>query len=568
MPREPTPAMADNDCPKIPSDLPGPIVAGIGASAGGLDAFKKFLAAMPSDSGIAFVLIPHLDPTHESLMVGLLAPLTNMPVVEVKDGMPVEADHVYIIPPNKYMTISDGLLQLTGPVERRATQTSIDLFLRSLAEDRQEKAICIILSGTGSHGTVGLKAVKANGGMAMVQEPSTAEYPSMPESAIASGLADYVLPVEHMPEAVVKYVHYSFVNGNKAEVMKNQDQLNQVLALIRARTKFDFRCYRKAMLARRVERRMGLHHIDRMADYLPYLRGDPEEVKHLVRDLLISVTSFFREKEAFQALQTDVIVPLVEARCSDTPLRIWVPGCATGEEAYSLAMLLLEQLAQTRKACSLQIFATDLDEDALEAARSGVYLEGIAADVSPERLERFFTRMGESAYQVNKQLREVVTFAVQNLISDPPFSKIDLVSCRNVLIYLEPEIQKRVIPLLHFALNEGGYLFLGPSETVGRHIDLFEVLSKKWRTYRRIGPSRLELVEFPITSRTEPLRRDRPRANAGKDRPDRFTELCSASFWRNSLPPPCWSTAISKSFTTSVPSLSTLTCPPASRPRT
>ena len=290
---------------------------------------------MPADSGVAFVLIPHLDPKHESLMVELLARCTKMPVVEATDGMAVEANHVYIIPPNKYMTISGGALRLTGPVERGGLQTSIDLFLRSLAEDKQEKAICIILSGTGSHGSLGLKAVKASDGMAMVQDPNTAEYPRMPESAIATGLADYVLPVEQMPEALIKYVQHYYVNGAKtgAEGTEAPDHLNQVLALLRARTKFDFRCYRKTMLTRRIERRMSLSHFNQIADYLAFLREHPDEVKQLFRDLLISVTNFFRDPEAFQALETEVIAPLVRAKEPDAPLRVWSAGCATGEEA-------------------------------------------------------------------------------------------------------------------------------------------------------------------------------------------------------------------------------------------
>lgn len=486
---------------------PGPPVAGIGASAGGLDAFKKFFAAMPADSGVAFVLIPHLDPKHESLMVELLARQTKMPVVEATDGMAVEANRVYIIPPNKYMTIAGGILRLTGPVERGGLQTSIDLFLRSLAIDRQEKAICIILSGTGSHGSLGLKAVKASDGMAMVQDPNTAEYPRMPESAIATGLADFVLPAKKMPEALIKYIQHYYVKGARidAEGTEAADHLNQVLAILRARTRFDFRCYRKRMLTRRIERRMSLGHFDQVADYLAFLREHPDEVKQLFRDLLISVTNFFRDPDAFQALETEVIAPLVRAKQPDAPLRVWSAGCATGEEPYSLGIVLLEQLVSAQKSCQVQVFATDVDEAALEVARQGIYPESIATDVSPERLGRFFTRVDDASYQVSKHLREIVTFARQNLISDAPFSKLDLVVCRNLLIYLEPEVQKKVITLLHFALNEGGFLFLGPSETIGRHLDLFEPVSKKWRIFRRIGPARPERIEVPIAAPVDPL---------------------------------------------------------------
>jgi two-component system CheB/CheR fusion protein len=504
-----------------------PPVAGIGASAGGLDAFKKLFAAMPPDSGVAFVLVPHLDPAHESLMVELLARHTTMPVVEAQNDMPVEANHVYIIPPNKYMTILGGVLRLTGPVERRTSQTSIDLFLRSLADDQQQRSICIILSGTGSHGTLGLKAVKAAGGMAMVQDPATAEYERMPQSAIATGLADYVLPAEHMPDALVKYVRHAYVNGGThiKAAPEAADQLTQVLALLRTRGKLDFRAYREKMLTRRIERRMGLNHLDNIPDYVAFLRGHPDEVKLLVKDLFISVTSFFRDPEAFQQMATQVIAPLVVSKEVDAVIRVWVPGCATGEEPYSVAMLLLEQLAAAHKSCRVQIFATDVDEDALAVARQGLYPESIATDVSPERLARFFTRVDDQTYQVNKQVRECVTFAAQNLISDAPFTKLDLISCRNLLIYLEPDVQKKVVTLFHFALHEGGGLFLGSSETIGRQIDLFEPLSKKWRTYRRIGPTRPERVDFPIIATTEVHGPGRHPAEAAGVQPPNFAEV-------------------------------------------
>ncbi len=518
-----------------PPSKPGPAsppVVGIGASAGGLDAFKRFFTAMPADSGIAFVLVPHLDPAHKSLMVELLARHTAMPVVEAENHVAVEANHVYIIPPDKYMTIHGGVLSLTGPVERRTAQTAIDHFLRSLADDQQERAICIILSGTGAHGTLGLKAVKAAGGMAMVQDPATAEYERMPQSAIATGLADYVLPAEQMPEALIKYVQHAYVNGGTTieTTPEAGDSLTQVLALLRARTSFDFRPYRKKMLTRRVERRMGLNHLDSIPKYVAFLRDHPDEVKQLVKDLFISVTSFFRDPEAYEDLASQVLAPLVQSKEADSTIRVWVPGCATGEEAYSLVILLLEQLSAASKNCGLQVYATDVDQDALEVARQGIYPESIAADVTPERLARCFTCVDETSYQVSKQVREPVVFAGQNLISDAPFSRMDLISCRNLLIYLEPEVQKKVVTLLHFALNEGGYLFLGPSETIGRQTDLFEPASKKWRIFRRIGPSRPERVEFPIVAGAEqPGPVPRP-GELGGTRPVNFAELTRRLF--------------------------------------
>lgn len=500
----PPPPSPDADAPPAQPEQRGsgiPVV-GIGASAGGLDAFKRFFTAMPPKSGIAFVLIPHLDPKHESMMVELLTRYTPMPVSEAVDGVQVEADHVYVIPPNCYMTICAGALRLTRPPLTGAIQISIDPFLRSLAEDKGERAICIIASGTGSHGSLGLKAIKAAGGMTMVQDPATAEQPRMPQSAIATGMADYVLPIDKMPEALLKYVRHSYVDGGrKAEkALDASDDLNQILALLRTRTRFDFRCYRKKMLVRRVERRMGLNHFEELSAYLAYLRQNPPEVKHLVRDLLISVTSFFRDPEALEILAKEAIEPLVRGKDADSSLRVWVPGCATGEEAYTITMLILDRLARAQKTCRLQVFATDVDEDALEVARLGIYPESISADVAAERLSRFFTPLEDSAYQINKQVRECIVFAPQNLVLDAPFSKLDLISCRNILIYLEPEVQKKVIALFHFGLIPGGYLLLGPSETVGRHTQLFEPVSKKWRIFRRIGPVRADRVEFPIAT--------------------------------------------------------------------
>jgi two-component system CheB/CheR fusion protein len=506
--------------------VPGVPVVGMGASAGGVDAFKKFFAKMPADSGLAVVVIPHLDPTHESLMAELLSKQTKMPVVEAKEGMRVEPNHVYIIPPNKYLTIHGGVLQLTGPVLRHSAHTTIDFFLRSLAEDQQERAICIILSGTGTHGTLGLKAVKAAGGMAMVQEPQTAEYDRMPLSAIGTGLVDYILPVERMPDALLKYVQHFYVQGESrptSTIAAAADHVGQVLALLLARTKHDFRCYRRHMLLRRIERRMGLNFIDRVESYVEYLRNHPEEIKQLTKDLLISVTSFFREPEAFQTLETSVMPEIVRRHESDQPIRVWVPACATGEEAYSIGILLMEQMALQQKTCEIRIFATDIDEDALEVARHGIYPESIAADVSEERLRRFFSRQDEHCYLVNKLLREAVVFAPQNLITDAPFSKLDLVSCRNLLIYLDPEIQHKVITLMHFALNDGGFLFLGPSESIGRQIDLFEVVAKKWRIYKHIGPVRHDRVDFPIMP--IPSRRSLPAQPRPSARSINFAEV-------------------------------------------
>ncbi len=474
-------------------------VVGIGASAGGLDAFKTFFSAMPDESGMAFVLIQHLDPTHESLMTELLARYTLMTVVQAEDKVPLECNRVYIIPPNKYLTLQKGVLRLTKPVERRGLRMPIDYFFRSLADDQQEKAIGIILSGTGTDGTLGMKFIKEQGGMVMVQAPNTAQYDGMPCSAIVTNLVDYNLPVEQMPDELLKYVRHSYIYSQKPPALSETmpEPLNQILSVLQTRSGYDFHYYKKTTLMRRIERRMGLNQIEHIADYVAYLHTNPAELICLSKDMLISVTRFFRDSEAFHELEENILPQLLQDREPNTPLRIWVPGCATGEEAYSIAMLLIEQLSGTICYGHLQIFATDLDEKSLQFARTGIYPESIATEVPAKRLQHFFIKK-EQSYQVKKQLRESVVFAVQNLINDPPFSKLDLISCRNLLIYLKPEVQKKLISLFHFALQEGGYLFLGSSETINQRPDLFEIISKKWRIFQRIGNNQQRPMDFPI----------------------------------------------------------------------
>src|SRR2546429_2175147 len=491
-----------------------PVVA-IGASAGGLEAFKRFMGAMPADGGIAFALIPHLDPNHASLMVELLAKYTRMPIHEAGHGMAIERNHVYVIPPKHYLAFNDGVLALSRPPEARGRQTAIDFSLRSLAEDRKEKAIGVIFSGTGSHGTAGIKEIKFVGGMVMVQDPATAEYDQMPRSAIATGLVDYVLAPEDMPAALLRYVNHAYVQAGTETISPGQEAaetVKRVLALLRTRTRYDFRCYRKSMLMRRVQRRMGLLHLDRVDDYLKRLRDDPEEVAALDKDLLIGVTAFFREPEAFVVLTEQVIPDLIRHADGDQAIRVWCCGCATGEEAYSLSMVLIEQFAAVKRVPNFQIFASDVSEASLEVARQGSYPESIVSDVSPERLHRFFTRVGENHYQVSKQIRDPIIFAQQNMLSDPPFSKLDLISCRNLLIYLEPEVQAKAIQMFHFALNDGAYLMLGPSESIGRALELFEPVARKSRVYRRLPQGRPTRLELPLVPRRG---RDAPTAKPG-----------------------------------------------------
>src|SRR6266850_680146 len=475
-------------------------VVGIGASAGGLDAFRRFFSTVPPDSGMAFVLVQHLDPTHESLAAEVIGRYTAMPVVQVGGAMPVRANHVYVIPPGKYLSIGGGNLQLIPPVEPGGIRMSIDLFLRTLAADARERAIGIILSGTGTDGTLGLQAIKAAGGMSIAQDPATAQYDGMPSSAIAAGAVDQILPPERMPEAVLGFLRHSYVtSGPEAPLAAEPapSHLQEVLSILRERARFDFRGYKKSTLQRRIHRRMGLRHVERVADYVRLLAQEPAEANALFDDLLIRVTSFFRDPDAWRVLQRDVIGPLVERKEAHAGLRAWVPACATGEEAYSLGIMLIEAVRTARKSCAVQVFASDVDQGALALARAGLYPEVIAADLTPERLQRFFVPEGHT-YRVVKELREAMAFAPQNLVADPPFSRLDIISCRNLLMYFEPETQRRILSLVHFALAEGGYLFLGSAESIDHHAGLFEVVSKKWRIYRRVGPTRHDQVQFPI----------------------------------------------------------------------
>jgi two-component system CheB/CheR fusion protein len=476
-------------------------VIGIGSSAGGLEALKKFLTATPPDSGMAFVLIQHLDPTHESLMVDLLARYTTMKVVQIENDMPVEPDRIHIIPPGTSLTIKNGVLLLGKPIERRGMRMPVDNFFMSLAEDQQENAVCIILSGTGSDGTLGLKEIKARGGLAMVQDPETAQYDGMPRSAIMTGLVDYILPVEQIPQTLVGYVRHSIKLDRLGEPLltEAEEKLHRILTLLHVRTGHDFRYYKKNTLVRRLQRRMTVNHMTELVDYLEHIQKHPEELESLDRDLLISVTMFFREPDVWEALQEMVIPALIDRCTENQPVRIWVPGCATGEEAYSLAIMLIEEAERRKRECPVQIYATDIDKDALEVGRRGVYPENIAEQVSHERLSRFFSRDANGMYQVVKRIREMVVFAPQNLISDPPFSKLDMISCRNVLIYIQTELQKKIVTLFHFALRDGGCLLLGNSESVGQRTDLFESVSKRWRIYRQISSASRIPLDLPLS---------------------------------------------------------------------
>jgi two-component system CheB/CheR fusion protein len=482
-------------------------VVGIGASAGGLASLKSLFKAMPNDSGAVFVVIQHLDPKHESLTAEILTRSTTMPVVQVVDGMTAEANHVYVIPPNAYLTLNDYNFILDKPVLHHGLRMPIDTFLWSLAEQHEDHAIAIIVSGTGGDGTLGLRAIKGSGGLVLAQSPDSAEYDGMPRSAIATGLVDITCPIQEMPEHIQHYLRHPYIrkiaiSKQGADIPTNERaQLSAILALLQSKTGHDFRVYKHGIFERRIARRMGLHHLENMEDYLSFLRKHEDETSLLFKNLLIGVTTFFRDPEAFSALEQKVLVPLMNTKHSDETIRVWIPGCATGEEAYSIAMLLVEQLEETNKHCSIQVFASDIDEVALGVGRAGLYPENIAGGISEKRLQRFFSKEDRS-YRVNKSLRELVTFASQNLISDPPFSNLDLISCRNLLIYLSADVQSKVLALFHFALRKNGCLFLGHSETSSQQDRLFKPIAKKWRIYKRSDVDRSTTgVDFPIGSR-------------------------------------------------------------------
>jgi len=464
-------------------------VVGIGASAGGLEAFEKFFVNMSPDSGMAFVLVQHLDPNHDSMLVDLIRRYTRMSVDQVTDAMTMQPNHVYIIPPNRDLALLHGELHLMEPEAPRGFRLPIDFFFRSLAEDLGDRAICIVLSGTGSDGSLGLKAVKEVGGLTIAQSPESAKYTGMPSSAIATDMVDFILSPDEMPEQLVAYIEHSTRMEKELRsqsTSKDNEALRKIFIVLRSRTGHDFSQYKKNTIIRRVERRMAVNQIESFNNYLRYLRQNPIEIDTLFKDLLIGVTSFFRDKEAFGILEQDIVPEIFNERPPEEDVRVWVCGCSTGEEAYSIAILLYEHALWVGSRNRIQIFATDIDSQSIEKARQGVYPDNIAVDVSQSRLERFFTA-DNNVYTVNEDIRDMVIFATQNVIKDPPFSKIDLISCRNLLIYLDISLQRKVIPLFHYALNPKGYLFLGSSETLGEHQQLFDTINRKHKLYQKFN---------------------------------------------------------------------------------
>ncbi|MEZ4646734.1 MAG: chemotaxis protein CheB [Chloroflexota bacterium] len=475
-------------------------IVGIGASAGGLEALEKFFTSVEPRTQLAFVVVQHLSPDYKSLMVELLSKHTTLPVYETTDGMIVKPNAVYLIPRKKTMTIFHGRLLLADRKPEEGLHLPIDIFLKSLAEDQGEKAIAIILSGTGSDGTRGIRAVKEAGGMVMAQDEQSARFDGMPRSAIATQLVDYVLSPEQMPQELMKFVQHPYLVGD-ARVkppLTDDDNLNKIFALLRSFSGVDFSFYKQNTMGRRIERRMSINQIDRLSDYLNYLYRSQAEVNTLYKEMLIGVTRFFRDPEAFEELRTVVIPAILANKDAQDQVRVWVVGCSTGEEAYSLAILFREAMEAANKNLDVKIFATDIDKEAIDFASRGIYSESVAADVSHDQLRRYFIKKSDS-YEIMRHVREMVIFARQNLIKDPPFSKIDLISCRNVLIYFQVILQKRVLAIFQFALQHDGFLFLGTSETVGSDQEAFFPFHNKWRIYQYKGGVR------PLLQNTAPI---------------------------------------------------------------
>jgi two-component system CheB/CheR fusion protein len=488
-------------------------IVGIGASAGGLEAATIMFKELSPDLGMAYVLVLHLDPARESAVTEILARATRMPVRQVMDGMRVVPDHVYVIPPNCEMTIAEWVLHLGSRQERRSSNTTIDTFLRSLAMGHGSDAIGVILSGTASDGTHGLAAIKGEAGITFAQEPTSAKYDGMPVSAIASGCVDFVMTPADIALEIARIRHHPYIadgHTQKPEHLGDESDLDLIFRLLRRKTRVDFSGYKSPTIARRIQRRMALQKVEKLKDYGGFLQREPHEVTALYHDLLINVTSFFRNPEAFEALKQLVYPAILQARTSAlAPIRIWVPGCSTGEETYSHAISLVEHLGEERADIPIQVFGTDLSEGAIQRARAAVYKENIEADVTPQRLRRFFNKI-DGGYQIKKRIRDLCIFSTQNVFNDPPFSRIDLLSCRNVMIYLSQSLQKKVIPIFHYALNPTGFLMLGSTEgLLGAGSELFEMTDKKQKIFRK------RLVSTPLASGFS-VGRPEPEPSAGQ----------------------------------------------------
>jgi two-component system, chemotaxis family, CheB/CheR fusion protein len=462
-------------------------VVGIGSSAGGLEALTQFFKAMPMKSGLAFVLVSHLDPRHNSMLPELLQNQTKMKVRQVADNMQVFANQVYVIPPDKDLAILNNTLQLLDRKKTDGPHRPIDVFFRSLARDQGTRAVGIVLSGTGTDGTLGIKAIKAESGLIIVQDSDSAKFDGMPANARATGLVDHILPPEKMPEYLLQYVRYHnkrFMEKSCVQDDRADRALHKIFILIRTVTGHDFSLYKKNTVFRRIERRMYVHQIYTIDEYVDYLRESEREVSILFKELLIGVTSFFRDPEAFLLLKEKYLFNLLQSKPDGYPFRIWVPGCSSGEEVYSIAIVVQECIEALGRNLRVQLFGTDLDEEAISVARAGIYLNSISIDVDPKRLEKFFVKINDH-YQIKKSIREMVVFAEQNVIKDPPFTKLDMLCCRNLLIYFGSTLQEKLLPIFHYSLKPGGILLLGTSENIGRFANHFTLLDKKWKIFER-----------------------------------------------------------------------------------
>lgn len=484
-------SIADN------SDFP---IIGIGASAGGLEALELFFKNMPNNTGLAFVVIQHLDPTHVGIMPQLLQRMTPMKVLQATESLKVKQNTVYVIPPNKSLSILHGKLHLFDPIESRGLRLPVDFFFRSLALDRMEKSIGIILSGMGSDGSLGLKAIKEKNGIVLVQDPASAKFNSMPSNAIDAVIADVVAPVEELPAKLIALLKYfPKINTDSQILIKSKSSLDKIIIMLREQSGHDFSMYKKNTLMRRIERRKGVHQIDKLQSYVRFLQENPKEVELLFRELLIGVTSFFRDTAVWDKLKEDIIPNLLNKLPNGYAIRVWVSACSTGEEAYSLAIVFEEALEKIRKEknIKLQIFATDLDVIAIEKARKGIFLSSITKEISPERISKYFSAE-KSGYRVNTTIRELIVFAPHDIIKDPPFTKLDMLTCRNMLIYMEPQLQNKLITLFNYSLKPGGIMLLGTAETISSSINGFEVIDSKLKIFKRTSKSVApEFTNFP-----------------------------------------------------------------------
>ncbi|MCB1954477.1 MAG: PAS domain-containing protein [Rhodocyclaceae bacterium] len=538
---EPSPAkeaeVVAGDSPEAPSAPTFPII-GIGASAGGLEAIEELFRHMPPDTGIGFVLVQHLDPNHKSILTELVARFTRMPVLEASSGQAIQPNHVYVIPPNRELAMLNGVLQLMAPSSPRHMRLSIDYFFRSLARDQGTNAVCIVLSGAGSDGTLGLRAIKGEGGAALVQAPETAAYDSMPRSALGTGLADAVLAPRDMGQWLDAYARHLPDEGIVGRLLSEPEassDVDRLFVLVRNRSGYDFSQYKEGTIGRRIERRIAVNRVDSLAAYLNILQKSPAELDRLWKDFLISVTQFFRNRKAMAALEGKALPMLLADHAGTEPIRIWVPGCSTGEEAYTLTMMLLDQFERAGAKRHLQVFATDIDEDALQTARLGIYPSSVAGDVPARYLRRYFLKHAQG-FEMAKSLRGSIVFARHDITRDPPFSRIDLISCRNVLIYMQAPLQARVLDTLSYALRPKGMLFLGSSESIGKFSHLYESVDRRARIFKRHGMGSNGYRPIPAFPRRQLVDPPRPGPSAAEAADDELEYLTHSALLKEHTP--------------------------------